>query len=270
MIKSFTYFRSFLFAGIFILLLSSANSASADATLTPGEVQLSVAGILLDVEGTASALDEISFNGSSFDIIISSSQSVTFSSTDRRQFSFSPSNASSYITRTCTASKSSIAINGSGLGGPLTITITPESSTCASSSSDGGGRIFNPGEGGGFADYNYGPTPDAPAPTPTPLPVFDPTEIFIPIITPKPIIPQLPPKELQSVPVVPPTAPYIPTAPIYIPPQPESPAAEIPVPVSEPASSGFFGFILLYWPWIVAALGIITLFGILLFITLRE
>lgn len=271
MINSLTKARPFLFAGIFILLLSFSNSASADMTLTPGEVQLSVAGILLDVEGSASALDEISFSGSSFDIILNTSQTVTFSSADRRAFSFTEA-ADSYATLSCTATKSSLTFNGAGLGGPLTITITPESSTCTSASSDGGGRIFGPGEGGGFANYNFGPTPDVLFPTPEPI--VTPTPI--PTIPPQIIIPEVKPGKIPATPpdLTPPASPvspYEPTVPVYIPPQPELPPAEIPAaPVAETAPSGIFGFILLYWPWIIAALGIVTLFGILLFIALRE
>lgn len=272
MTKSLNTIRRYLFAGIFILLLSFANGASADVTLNPGEVQLSVAGILLDVEGSASALDEISFSGSSFDIILNNNQSVTFSSADRRDFSFT-SAADSYATLSCTATKSSLTFNGAGLGGPLTITITPESSTCTSASSDGGGRIFGPGEGGGFADYNFGPTPDVLFPTPIPQPIVTPTPI--PTIPPQIIIPAIQPEKLPTTPILtPPTSPaspYEPTAPVYIPPQPELPPAEIPSsPTTETAPTGIFGFILLYWPWIIAALAIVTLFGILLFIALRE
>lgn len=242
----------FLYTGLLLILLSGAQSASADTTLTPGEVQLSVAGILLDVEGSSGTLDQVSFNGNSFDIILNSGQTVTFSSTDRRQLSYSPSSASSYITRTCTSVKSSLAINGSGLSSPLTITITPESSTC--SSGDGGGGIVT----GNNIGYNFGPTPviiSAPV-----LPLTTPTIKVIPS--------QLPPSELQP-PIT--TLPYEPGAPILIPPQTEIPQPELPSapsPVTAPVT--VVDFFLLYWPWIIAVLAAITVTGILLFITLRE
>lgn len=271
MIKFIKHNRSFLFAGIFILFLSFANNASADMTLTPGEVQLSVAGILLNVEGSSGTLNQIAFNGSSFDVTINSSQNITFSSADRRQLSFSPTSASSYISRSCTSSKSSMTINGSGLSGPLTITITPETSLCTSSSGDSGGTIFGPGEGGGFANYNFGPTPDVLFPSPIHIPVPAPIPAPIPVIPSKATVPELPPSALQPSPNLTPTSPYEPAAPVYIPPQPELPAAKLPAtatPATSPA--GAFNFLLLYWPWIIAAFATVTLFGILLFVALRE
>lgn len=267
--KSLNYF---LYAGLFISLLSVAHTASADMTLTPGEVQLSVAGILLDVEGSASALDEISFSGSSFDITLNSGQSVTFSSADRRAFSFSGT-ADNYATLSCTASKSSVAFNGAGLGGPLVITITPESSTCTSESSDGGGRIFGPGEGGGFANYNFGPTPDILVPPPTPI--LPPTPVIPPV---KPIVikPTVPPVKIPAPPAVIPEPPYEPAPPVYVPP-PVEPAPSEALPTESPATAtptesglGFVAFLLLYWPWILVALSTVTLIGILLFFALRE
>lgn len=248
--------KYFLYAGLFLVLLINAGTASADTTLTPGEVQLSVAGILLDVEGSASALDEISFSGTSFDIILNSGQSVTFSSTDRRQFSFSPSSASSYITRTCTSAKSSIAFNSSGLSSPLTITITPESSTC--STGDGGGGIVT----GNIIGYNFGPTPAAPT-----VPA---------LITPVPLTPVLPfepaptvkvtitaPEDTAEAPSIT-VAPYEPGSPVYIPTQVVTPSA------TGTALSAVGDFILLYWPLLLVILISLTLFGVFLFIILRE
>lgn len=246
-----------LYIGLLILFLSVAGFASADVNINVGEVQLSVAGILLDVEGSTGVFDQIAFNGSSFDVTINNNQSFIFSSADRRQFSFSPASASSYVSRSCSSSKSTLTINGSGLSGPLTITITPETSLC-SSASDGGGGIVT----GNIIGYNFGPTPEL---TPLPAPIFVPApEIGI-------IAPELTPDELQPYPKIIPTAQFEPTAPIYIPPQPESPAPESPIITAlETTLSATENFLLLYWPWIIAILAAATLVGILLFIALRE
>ena len=244
--------KYFLYAGLLAILFSNVQIASADTTLTPGQVQLSVGGILLDVEGSSGTLDQVSFSGTSFDIILNSGQSVTFSSTDRRQLSYSPSSASSYITRSCTSVKSSLAINGSGLSGPLTITITPESSTC--STGDGGNGIVT----GTIIGYNFGPTPTPSIPSPLP-------PVPAPII--KITAPILPPVELQP-PVV---QPYEPGSPVYVVPEIELPQPELPATSTSAKTPVTVGdFFLLYWPWIIAALTAMTLIGILLFIAFRE
>src|SRR3989344_2753871 len=92
----------------FTLLISLAGyqTAFADLNLSAGELQLDVAGVLLDIDGSIGSMDEITFSGSSFDITMNSNQRITISSSDRRTFTISPDNT--YVSKSCTSLKSSI------------------------------------------------------------------------------------------------------------------------------------------------------------------
>ena len=170
----------------FFLLLSFFifKTASADLNLSAGELQLDVAGVFLDIEGSVGSLDQIAFNGDNFDITMNTSQRITISSVDRRTFTISPDNV--YVSKSCTSSKSSITFDMGGISSPITYNVTVNSATC---SVDGGGG------GGGEAGTGAGTAPA--------LTLAPPPPVLIPI---SPLIPppELPPLPEELAPVPPP------------------------------------------------------------------
>lgn len=184
---------------IFFLLSLPAflffQTAFAATQLDPGDFQLEINGVLLDLEGTA-IIDNIDFSGDTFTVKLSSNQSFIISSSERRQFSISPT---TYTTRTCPASKSILQIQTPGDISQITYTISLGISGSCSQSDGGGG-----GGGGGGA---------APGPAPGPVPS---------------LTPPVPPPLGTVVP--PPTLPLLETPPV------EQPPTEIPPTIPPPAS----------------------------------
>ncbi len=215
--------------------LTQPGVAKADFQLTQGQVQLSVADILLDVEGSQSIIDEMAFYGSYFTVTVSASQQITIISADKRDLEVSPTTYSSWFSITCNDNNSKVTIQTpSSLIGSVTFTITPKSTTCMLGGGDGGGP--------GGTGTPTGPTPPPPPPPPPPPfppgepfpgelplpPILKPFEPilrpFEPLIPKIPKIPEVPPPEEPEIPPTPPpiTKPVIEAIKEIITPAPET------------------------------------------------
>ena len=104
--------------------------------LNPGEVQLNVGGILLDVE-TTSIIDDIAFNNGSFTLTMSSGNTFNVSSADRKKFIIDPTTYVK-VTFICATDKSSLHLQPTQDSGAITVTITP-TGTCTVGGDGGGG-----------------------------------------------------------------------------------------------------------------------------------
>lgn len=154
------------FAAIFSLM--GFSIAFAEVQLTPGKVNISMGGILIDVTGSIASMDQIVVDTAANTITVQmiNGQNLTFSSSDRRAFSISPTTAT---TLNCTSGASTVALAPTG---SVTYIISPQSATCTSSD---GGSI---GGSGSLSTFNFGPAPEeslVATPTePTPEPVVEP------------------------------------------------------------------------------------------------
>ena len=119
-----------------IATILSTQIAFADVQLNPGEVQLDVNGIILDIE-EPSTVDEINFNGDSFTVTMSPSQFFKISSSEKRDFTVSPTASA---VKACESSKSILTIQPSSGN---VYTITPGSAN--SCIVGGGGGIVGAG-----------------------------------------------------------------------------------------------------------------------------
>lgn len=107
--------------------------------MNAGQVQLSVGGILLDIEGSSGIIDEIAFSANSIDVTVSASQEIKISSADRRVLDVTGHNTYCPTSQTCDSSKSLITIKiPSSFVGQTTCTITVKSETCIVSGGGGG------------------------------------------------------------------------------------------------------------------------------------
>jgi hypothetical protein len=176
----------------------------ADLQLNSTEVQLSVGDFLLDIDDSNATTDQIDFNGPEFTVTLSGGQFIKIGSADRVNFLYSPTSYSTYVSTSCSTSRSTITIKTpSELPGTIAITITPQG-TC---SVDGGGA-------GGAAPSLT--TPLIPTPPPPPPPVGVPPEEIpptspLPLSGPSPLAPPtfpapeptLPPSPLPPIPIIP-------------------------------------------------------------------
>jgi hypothetical protein len=178
--------RTVIFLWI-IFLFSFSATALADIQLNPGEVQLDIGGILLDIEST-SVIDNIDFGDNNFTVTMSAGQSFYISSADRKEFDVS---FTDYVDRTCLSSKSTLSIAvPSSIIGSINYTITPKSTACSVA---GGGA----GAGAGVGVI-------------TPTVILVPTEVLVPTLVPEEIVPpaeivpaeEVPPGEIIEVPPI--------------------------------------------------------------------
>lgn len=203
---------------IFLFALLSLETVLADFQLNQDEVQLSVAGILLDVE-TKSTIDEMAFYGTYLTVTLSANQNITISSADRRNLEVTPR---TFVSITCSGSESRITIDTDNiLQNPITYTITPGSGTCVIS-----------GGGGGAPGSTGGPGVSTPS---VPLTILKPPEEKEEKECNVPEGEVCPPTHPLAIPesvLVPP--PPISEPPIAEPTQPEEPTPPLLPPITEP------------------------------------
>jgi len=169
--------------------------------LNPGEVQLDIGGIILDVEAS-SVVDDIAFDNGSFTVTLSPGNTLNVSSAERRKLTVDPT---TYVrvTSACTSARSSVSLETTQDSGAITITITP--STVNSCSTEGGG---GGGGGGAGASGQLGTVAPSPALSPAPITAPPPSPAIVPTPaeTPTPaIIPlaeEIPPAPVSPMPAV--------------------------------------------------------------------
>lgn len=133
-----------------LLLPSLAFAAYNDVSLTT-DVVLSVNSITLNVSGSASTIESIVVNPTTFVVTIKNGSAFQVTAPGRESMSADTGQGQS--TNTCTGSASVLGYNLTGTTDTVTVTVTPSSTLCAdpvetgsSSKSDGSG-----GGGGGGA-----------------------------------------------------------------------------------------------------------------------
>ncbi len=138
---------AFLVTELFYNIVLAAN----EIQIQPGNIQISVGGILLDFTGSNSVLDQlaVSDSGDSITTTVSDSAYAQFISSDKRGFTVSPSSA--YIKITCEATRSTVTIETPSSAPSTDFTITPLATTCANDSGGGGGGGGASGAGVGAA-----------------------------------------------------------------------------------------------------------------------
>jgi len=157
----------FLFAALFCLSLVSPGFVNAEGNASFPQattISMDVGNITITAGSHA---DEVVTTNSTITITISYGQTITFQSTDRKNFSVD----GDFTSKTCTGSLSSVTFTPSAGDNQRTVVTTPQSATCVDTSGSSGG-----GGGGGGSSVFSTPTP-TPSPTPTPAvtPMVTPT-----------------------------------------------------------------------------------------------
>lgn len=143
-----------------LLVLPSTVFAANDVTVN-SSADITANGLTVDVDGLH-AVDSVTVDTGSFDVVLSNGSSFKISSTNRYTLSESPTSHTSE--KTCTDSESTLLLEGPS-SGTATVTITPKSDTCTSG---GGGGVISgssaPSGGGGGGGATVIIEPTAPAP----------------------------------------------------------------------------------------------------------